>query len=175
MKDWLLSQRNLTDGAWGAANGCPSDIYSTFLAVQALQFFDIPNDIKHQVRFWILGNFGQRGWDFGTPESPSPSATSYALIALHILGVREDPKIDMSVSFLLQMERWNDEEVNYAGTLWKHCTHSNVISALALYEDDIFSPTIANAIRYSNKLISPHGGWMETADSKENRTVRAQY
>ncbi len=175
MKDWILEQRNSDDGGWGAASGDESDIYSTFLAVQALQFFELPQNVSNQARLWILGHCGERGWGFDSPNASSRSATAYALVALNILGEKIDPKIRPAISLLIQTERWDDEEASYAGTLWKHCTHSNVLSALAIIEDDLFSSTIAEGIRHSNHLLSPSGGWMETLDGRDNRTVRAQY
>lgn len=175
MKDWLLSQRNDDDGGWGAETGAPSDLYSTFLAIQALYKFEIPENTSNQVRLWILGNAGERGWGFESSAIPTRSATAYAILALEMLGETDDPKIHIAQSFLLQTDHWDDEEANYAGTLWKHCTHSNVISALAVLEDDLFSPTIAEGIRYSNRLIHEAGGWMETRDGRDNRTVRSQY
>ncbi len=172
---WLVSSVN-KDGGWGDEKDADnSDIYSTYLSVIAINSIEPNHDCLAGAKNWILSAGSERGWEFDTKNGPSYSATSYALIALKYLGETKHNLIIKGLEFLTTITHWGDEDATLSGTLWRHCTHSNVLCALALYEEDLFASTMAEGIRHSNHLLSSSGGWMETKGSIENRSVRSQY
>jgi hypothetical protein len=162
-------------GGWPSEVGGASDIYSTYLCVLAVHSFDKASLLLRGAKSWMLAQANSRGWCLDDTGAAPLSATAYALIALHTLGETGHDTVARALEALNGVSHWGDEEAPLSGTLWKHSTHSNVLTALALYSEDIFNSQIAEGIRYSNKLISPQGGWMENDSVLDNRTVRAQY
>lgn len=175
METWLSGQVN-DDGGWGAIEGAESDIFSTFIAVQALRDRPVTDSLMVGAKTWILSSFKERGWSLEPKGALSPTATAYALVSLHyLLEGQEEHRVTKSKAYLLQNTHWEDETASLAGTMWQHSRHSSVISALALWLDDFFTRTVADAILYSNRLIHPDGGWNETRSTTDTRSVRSQY
>lgn len=172
---WLVDAVN-EDGGWGAEkDATKSDVYSTYLAVLAIKSADPDHVCLVGAQNWFLSKGGVQGWSFEEDGQNSLSATSYALIALSELGCGDHDLVETGLKSLMAIKHWEDEDATLAGTMWRHCTHSNVLSALIMYSDDIFASPIAAGLRHSNRHISPKGGWMETIDSLENRSVRSQF
>lgn len=163
------------NGGWPSEVGGASDIYSTYLCVLAIYSFDKTSVLLSGAKIWILAQANSRGWCLDDTGAAPLSATAYALVALHTLGETTHDTVARALETLKGVNHWGDEEAPLSGTLWKHSTHSNILTALALYSEDIFNSQIAEGIRYSNKLICSQGGWMENDSMLDNRTVRSQY
>lgn len=177
--EWLIDARN-TDGGWGVeARDNSSDLFSTYVAMTALGACKIDFDSTATAR-WILSRASSRGWtlrDRATAgENPPLSyvATAYAILALAAARELHHEAVQRGKEILLQIDHWGHEDETISGTVWRHCTYTHVLQALAVLGVDPFSPTIANGVRHISTLASPEVGWEETSQDK-TQTVRAQY
>jgi prenyltransferase beta subunit len=175
MKNWIRQHQN-ADGGWGAMASEESDLTATCSVIQSIVAFDASSSMLAPAKNWILGQRVNSGWPFRADQQTSINATSIALITLAKLGLVNDQRLQDSLALLRDFRHpESDEEVALAGTVWKYPTHANLVTALALHNQDIFSPSIAQAVRYSNRLINSQGGWGEQPGQQDSRSVRAQF
>lgn len=170
---WLEDTRN-TDNGWGAEAGQDSELFPTCLSIWALQKARWPESKLDPSLQWLLSRAHNAGWALDSAQGLSPVATAYALVCLAQSDYREHDRVRAGKEYLLQTRHWGMEEEVTSGTVWKHCTYAWVIPALLALDENPYSTTIAEGVRYINSLKSRHGGWNETENDK-GRTVRAQF
>jgi hypothetical protein len=174
-KTWLLNARN-EDHGWGdEANDQASKLFSTFIAIRALQQAKASySELEHSYT-WVRAQSKSDGWSLYPGHPVSTVATAYGILCLTKSPFNKDERVDRAAKFILQNKIWHPTTDDASGTVWQHSTATWVLSALAELGEPPYSPTIAEGVRYLNSLKRREGApWAETPDHHVFST-RSQY
>lgn len=170
----LFAGRNSDDG-WGwDLRDERSDIFSTYLAVEALRSDPAYASALAAAGRWVISKASAAGWSFHDRQEYSTVATALAIQILHHSGLSDSPAFTVGRELLLTTKVWDEEDVVIWGTPWVHCRAAAVLKALVLTGTEPFHPTIADGIRVFNKRMISGFGWGEK-ESSNLPTVRSQY
>ena len=174
LADILLQGRNV-DSAWGfdLSDHC-SDLFSTYLAVEALRLAPGFEDEIAAAGRWVVSRTGATGWPMHEGQSYSLTATAYAVQVLHHARLEAAPAYRAGRELLLGAVSFENEDSVISGTVWTHCRATAVIRALTLTGVEPFHPALAEAIRSLNKRMIVGQGWGETAGANAP-TIRSQF
>lgn len=170
---WLEGARN-PDNGWGVEAKQDSDLFPTSLAIWSLQSVAFPARKLDPSLQWLLARAHDAGWSLNAAQGISPVATAYALLCLAHSDYSTHDRVRAGKEYLLQTRYWGIDKEVILGTVWEHCTFAWAIPALLALDENPYATTIAEGVRYINKLKSRHGGWNET-EGDTGRTVRAQF
>lgn len=170
----LVAARNEDDGWGDDARDGESDVFSTYLAIEALSLSGTqPAEIGAAGR-WILAQHKDTGWGLHTSQSYSISGTAYAVQALVRTGHSDTAAFRLGHEQLLSVDRWEPEEIVIPGAKWLHCRSAAIVRALIASGTDPFHPTVAEGIRAFQRCVHPGSGWTETPN-ENSPTIRSQY
>lgn len=170
----LVAARNDDDGWGDDARDGESDVFSTYLAIEALSLAGgYAAEIEAAGR-WILSQHREAGWGLHPSQNYSISGTAYALQALVRTGHLDTPAFKLGHEQLLSVDRWEPEEIIIPGAKWLHCRSAAVVRALIASGTDPFHPTIAEGIRAFQRCVHQGAGWTETPN-ENSPTIRSQY
>jgi len=170
----LVAARNEDDGWGDDALDDESDVFSTYLAVEALSLFGGHAAEVEAAGRWILAQHKETGWGLHPTQSYSISGTAYAVQALVATGHSDTAAFRLGHEQLLSVDRWEPEEIIIPGAKWLHCRSAAVVRALIASGTDPFHPTVAEGIRAFQRCIQKGAGWTETPN-ENSPTIRSQY
>jgi len=171
---WVTAAQNTDDGWGDEANDETSDVFSTYLAIEALSAAKAGGDNVAAACRWISSQHTDSGWPLHDGQTHSIAATSYGVSSLLHGGYSDASAFTSGRELLLGNENWDNEQVVISGTKWQHCRASALVRALIQSGTDPFHSTIAEGIRTFQRRIHPEHGWVE--EPTENLpTVRSQY
>lgn len=161
LSEWLIASQN-ADGGWGEeANDRNSDVFSTFLATDALMKAGEGGDAIKAAGRWMSARHTEAGWSLYPDQRHSLAGTAYGVMTLLYAGFRDTSSFASGRELLLGTDNWEPEEVNIRGTRWHHDRASLIIRALSVTETDLFHPTLAEGVRIFQRRVHPLYGWTE--------------
>jgi hypothetical protein len=168
--NWLIQARN-KDGGWGhEANDEQSRLFPTCLSLIMLAAFNDLSGIETGFH-WLINKKSESGWGFEEEKGVNPTATALAILALRKIRDYNDDIFIKPKEFLLETTHWGTERENLPGTLWEHCTYTWVFPALMSLDVNPYAPSIAEGVRFINKLTCD-SGWTEPSGGE---TIRGQF